>query len=191
MIVLAGSASNIIAPIAAGVMLGVIGATGIMTFDILTFVVAIGALLLVHIPQPVIPEEARRKRPSILSDSVYGFRYIFECPSLARAETRMSEISPERDLNRSVNLEINLPSEILTSINKISDRLKIKGVQRQKAIKARIRNWQGGFIDGAKLEKQLQDEITEVIAEDSGTKEFTKEFQKLVNRHLQKFSENY
>ena len=82
MIGLAGSASNIIAPIAAGVMLGVIGATGIMTLDILTFIVAIGALLLVHIPQPVIPEEARRKRPSILSDSVYGFRYIFERPSL-------------------------------------------------------------------------------------------------------------
>ena len=82
MIGLAGSASNIIAPMAAGALLGVLGIRGILAFDIITFIAAIGALLVVHIPQPVSAETAREGGQSILRDSAYGFRYIFERPSL-------------------------------------------------------------------------------------------------------------
>jgi DHA3 family macrolide efflux protein-like MFS transporter len=82
MIGLAGSASNIIAPMAAGVLLGSIGIRGILVFDILTFMVAIGALLVVHIPQPVSKGAVRQGGRSILRDSVYGFRYIYNRPSL-------------------------------------------------------------------------------------------------------------
>ncbi len=82
MIGLAGSASNIIAPMAAGALMGVIGIRGILAFDIVTFIVAIGALLVVHIPQPVSVETVREGGRSILRDSAYGFRYIYERPSL-------------------------------------------------------------------------------------------------------------
>ncbi len=82
MIGLAGSASNIIAPVAASVLLGLIGTTGIMAFDVLTFIVAIGALLPVHIPNPPRTQSMDGARPSLLRDSVFGFRYIFERPSL-------------------------------------------------------------------------------------------------------------
>jgi DHA3 family macrolide efflux protein-like MFS transporter len=82
MIGLAGSASNIMAPVAAGIFLGYIGTTGIMAFDIVTFMVAIGALLLVHIPQPPSKGPGQGERPSLLKDSVFGFRYIYERPSL-------------------------------------------------------------------------------------------------------------
>lgn len=81
MIGLAGSASNILAPILAGILIGTVGITGIMAFDVITFVVAIGALLLIHIPQPASSGEGRERR-SLWKDSVYGFKYIYERPSL-------------------------------------------------------------------------------------------------------------
>jgi DHA3 family macrolide efflux protein-like MFS transporter len=81
MIGLAGSASNIVAPILAGMLIGTVGITGVMSFDVFTFVVAIGALLLVHIPQPPSSEE-RSEKHSLWRDSIYGFGYIYERPSL-------------------------------------------------------------------------------------------------------------
>jgi DHA3 family macrolide efflux protein-like MFS transporter len=80
MMSLANSASNIIAPVTAGILLNVVGTTGIMAFDVATFLVAIGALILIHIPQPMgLEQEAK---PSLWKDSFYGFRYIYERPSL-------------------------------------------------------------------------------------------------------------
>ncbi len=81
MISLAGAASNIIAPIAAGMLLGVVGIGGIMAFDILTFMVAIGALLITHIPKPATAGAGTKAR-SLWEDSMYGFRYIYERRSL-------------------------------------------------------------------------------------------------------------
>ena len=75
MLSLAQSASGIFAPVAAGVLLGIVGAGGIMMFDIITFIVAIAALLLVHIPQPVVSVETQVKG-NLLEDSIFGFKYI-------------------------------------------------------------------------------------------------------------------
>jgi len=82
MLSLAGSASGIFAPMLAGVLLGVIGIAGIMTIDVITFLAAIGALLVVRIPQPPITELGRTGQGNLLQESAYGFRYIFERPSL-------------------------------------------------------------------------------------------------------------
>jgi DHA3 family macrolide efflux protein-like MFS transporter len=79
---LASSASGIFGPLLAALLLGVIGIVGIMMIDVVTFLVAIGALLLVHIPQPVVTEAGREGHGSIWKESVYGFRYILERPSL-------------------------------------------------------------------------------------------------------------
>jgi DHA3 family macrolide efflux protein-like MFS transporter len=79
---LASSASGIFGPLLAALLLGVIGIVGIMMIDVATFLVAIGALLLVHIPQPVVTEAGREGHGSIWKESVYGFRYILERPSL-------------------------------------------------------------------------------------------------------------
>jgi predicted MFS family arabinose efflux permease len=78
MLSLAGSASGVLAPIMAGVLLGPIGITGIMAIDVITFLVAIGALFIVRIPQPVASEAGEEGRGSLLKESAYGFRYIFE-----------------------------------------------------------------------------------------------------------------
>lgn len=78
MLSLAENASGVFAPIMAGVLLGPIGITGIMAIDVFTFLVAIGALLLVHVPQPAATEAGVEARGSLLKESAYGFRYIYE-----------------------------------------------------------------------------------------------------------------
>ncbi|UCF61554.1 MAG: MFS transporter [Anaerolineaceae bacterium] len=78
MLSLADSASGVLAPIMAGVLLGPIGITGIMAIDVITFIVAIGALLIVHVPQPATTEAGEEGRGSLLKESAYGFRYIYQ-----------------------------------------------------------------------------------------------------------------
>jgi len=82
MMELAGSASGIFAPVLAGAMLGLIGLGGILVIDIVTFIVAVGALLLVHIPQPEVTAAGREAQGSLWKESAYGFHYIFKRPSL-------------------------------------------------------------------------------------------------------------
>jgi DHA3 family macrolide efflux protein-like MFS transporter len=82
MLSLAGSASGILAPAFAGALLGPLGLVGIMGIDVATFLFAVFALFMVHIPQPEIAPEGRTGQGSLLQESAYGFRYIFERPSL-------------------------------------------------------------------------------------------------------------
>ena len=79
----AGAASNILAPAFAGALLGPFGLVPILLVDVVTFVTAILAVLIVPIPQPA-PEEipAGSKRPSLWQDSIFGFKYIRARPSL-------------------------------------------------------------------------------------------------------------
>jgi DHA3 family macrolide efflux protein-like MFS transporter len=72
MLSLADSVSNICAPAAAGVLIGVIGVAGVLSVDIVTFLVAVCILIVVAIPQPLKQE----KKMSIFSDAVFGFKYI-------------------------------------------------------------------------------------------------------------------
>ncbi len=79
---LADSASGVFAPLAAGALLGFIGLNGILTIDIITFIIAIGTLLVVYVPQPKITEEGKKGQGSLWKESIYGFHYILERPSL-------------------------------------------------------------------------------------------------------------
>jgi DHA3 family macrolide efflux protein-like MFS transporter len=82
MIGLAQSATGILGPPLAAVLLGAIGFAGIMLIDLVTLILALGALLVVHIPQPTVSTAGRQGQGSIWQESVYGLRYIFERPSL-------------------------------------------------------------------------------------------------------------
>jgi DHA3 family macrolide efflux protein-like MFS transporter len=73
---------GVIAPILAGAVLPLIGLTGILVFDVVTFLVAIGALLFVHIPQPTRTAEGSEAKGGMLKEAAYGFKYIFARPSL-------------------------------------------------------------------------------------------------------------
>jgi DHA3 family macrolide efflux protein-like MFS transporter len=76
------SASGIGAPILAGALIGLVGIGGILTLDILTFVIAILTLFTVFIPQPERSEEARAGQGSLWKEAGYGFRFILDRPSL-------------------------------------------------------------------------------------------------------------
>ncbi len=82
MLALAGSASGILAPAFAGALLAPVGLVGIMTIDVATFIIAVLALLVVFIPQPEVTSAGRTGQGSLLQEAAYGFRYIFERPSL-------------------------------------------------------------------------------------------------------------
>ncbi|MBI5933581.1 MAG: MFS transporter [Chloroflexi bacterium] len=77
MMSLVESAPGILAPILAGILLPIIRLTGILTIDVVTFFLAIFALTVVHIPQPVKSEEGKAGEGSIFKEAVFGFKYIF------------------------------------------------------------------------------------------------------------------
>lgn len=72
----------VLAPVLAGALLPIFQLVGILTIDLLTFFIAIGALLLVHVPRPQRTEEGRAGQGNVIREAAYGFRYIFARPSL-------------------------------------------------------------------------------------------------------------
>ena len=82
MISLAESGSGIFAPVLAGALLSFFGLNAVFAIDIVTFIVAIGALLIVKIPTPKRTEAGAESQGSLWQESAYGFRYILARPSL-------------------------------------------------------------------------------------------------------------
>ncbi|MGL4648979.1 MAG: MFS transporter, partial [Caldilineaceae bacterium] len=79
---LAESASGIVAPLLAGILLPLLGLGGILTIDIVTFVLAVVAVALVFIPQPPQTEAGKEGSGSLLREAAYGFQYIWRRASL-------------------------------------------------------------------------------------------------------------
>ncbi len=73
---------GVIAPMMAGGLLPLIGLTGSLSLDVVTFLLAILVLTFVHIPQPPRTEEGAQAQGHIFEEAVFGFRYIFARPSL-------------------------------------------------------------------------------------------------------------
>ena len=76
------SGPAVLAPMLGGILLPVIQLTGIMIIDVVTFFMAIGALLIVNVPQPVKTVEGQAEQGSLLKEGLYGFKYIFARRSL-------------------------------------------------------------------------------------------------------------
>jgi hypothetical protein len=74
--------SEIIGPALAGVLYSVIGFTGILLIDLITFIVGISTVFSVHIPQPLMSEAGRQSPTGIFPELGFGFRYIFARKSL-------------------------------------------------------------------------------------------------------------
>jgi hypothetical protein len=76
---------GILAPLLAGMILAIPNINGmvwILLADVITFFIAIGALLIVHVPQPEKTVEGQKESGSIWREAAYGFKYIFSRPSL-------------------------------------------------------------------------------------------------------------
>jgi MFS family permease len=81
MISLSEYTSVVAAPLLAGILVGIIGLAGILLIDIITFLFAVSALLIVHIPHPTASGHAE-VTGSFWKDAFFGFRYLFQRPSL-------------------------------------------------------------------------------------------------------------
>ena len=73
---------GVVAPLLAGALLPVIGLTGILAFDVFTFITAILALMVVYVPQPEKTVEGQKESGNFIKEAIYGFTYIFARPSL-------------------------------------------------------------------------------------------------------------
>lgn len=73
---------GVLAPLLAGALLPLIGLAGILSIDVVTFFFAIGALVVVVVPQPVRTAAGQEAQGGLLHEAVYGFKYIFKRPSL-------------------------------------------------------------------------------------------------------------
>ena len=82
MMSLIDSGPAVFSPILAGALLPFLGLTGILSIDVLTFFLAIGALLLVFIPQPKPTIEGQAGKGNLIKEAAFGFKYIFQRPSL-------------------------------------------------------------------------------------------------------------
>jgi hypothetical protein len=68
--------SMLISPLLAGLLFSVIGAGGVMLVDFASFFFAIGALLLVAIPQPPAEPSHETEKPSLWRETTFGWHYI-------------------------------------------------------------------------------------------------------------------
>ncbi len=78
MMSLVESGPGVLAPILAGALMPFIKLEGILLIDVITFVIAVGALLLVYIPQPEKTVEGQAGRGNMFKEAAFGFRYIFQ-----------------------------------------------------------------------------------------------------------------
>lgn len=76
--------SVILTPLMAGALYGLVGLNGIILIDAVTYFFAIGALLLVRIPQPkrVTGEDAQGKKTSVWQEAAFGWNYLRALPGL-------------------------------------------------------------------------------------------------------------
>ena len=77
---------GVIAPFLAGILIGFLGAQSgvmfVMGIDVVTFIIAIIALLLIYVPQPPRTTTGHEAAGNIWHEALYGFRYIFSRPSM-------------------------------------------------------------------------------------------------------------
>jgi MFS family permease len=71
------SLQSLVSPALAGVLFVIVGLCGIILIDFMTFFFAVGALLLVRIPQPeAVPSQPGVAQASLWRDAVFGFQYL-------------------------------------------------------------------------------------------------------------------
>ena len=76
------SISVILGPVCAGAVYPLVGLVGILMIDIITFIIAATTLWFIDIPQPKNAEIENSSGSKIWHELTFGFRYIFQRPSL-------------------------------------------------------------------------------------------------------------
>lgn len=66
----------ILTPLIAGGLFVTIGMRGIILIDFVTYFFAVGALLIVRIPQPKLPAEEKKQKGQVRQDVLFGWKYL-------------------------------------------------------------------------------------------------------------------
>jgi MFS family permease len=74
------AAAQIIGPLAAGILVGRVGYSGLVLADCASFFFAVATILAVRIPSP--PRSEARERPSMLASLAFGWNYLRSLPGL-------------------------------------------------------------------------------------------------------------
>jgi MFS transporter, DHA3 family, macrolide efflux protein len=78
----AQAAAQIIAPVMAGLLIGIVRVEGIVLIDFATFLFAVLTLLIVRIPAPPKSQTEETAKSSLWQEALYGWRYIKARPGL-------------------------------------------------------------------------------------------------------------
>jgi MFS transporter, DHA3 family, macrolide efflux protein len=82
MVSLMESGPAVVSPLLAGALYPLLGLTGLLWIDVVTFGFAFVALLFVFVPQPEKSVDGAQAKGSLLKEAAFGFKYIFARPSL-------------------------------------------------------------------------------------------------------------
>jgi MFS family permease len=74
--------AGLIAPAVAGMLYALVQVTGVIVIDLITFFIAIGTMLLVHIPRPPQTDEGRKAKGSMFKEMSIGFTYLWRHKAL-------------------------------------------------------------------------------------------------------------
>ncbi len=74
--------NTLFAPITSGALVGIIGISNVILIDVATFVFALAVMRFLPIPRPAQSAIGKSARGSILTESVWGWRYIVARPGL-------------------------------------------------------------------------------------------------------------
>lgn len=83
MVSLVQAGPGVVAPLLAGALMPLIELNGILLIDVATFLLAIGALMLVQVPRPARTVEGQAGKGNLWHEATYGFKYIFQRKSLS------------------------------------------------------------------------------------------------------------
>lgn len=75
-------APGVFGPVLAVLLIRNIGLSGILTINLLTYIISISALLIVRVPQPVQTLEGESSHSKFFQEAMYGVRYILQRPGL-------------------------------------------------------------------------------------------------------------
>lgn len=76
MVQMAEGVAQILAPMTAGALIGIILLQGVIMIDLATFVFALVSLLIVKIPKPEATQEGQAGKGSLLREAFFGWKYI-------------------------------------------------------------------------------------------------------------------
>ena len=97
-------------------------------------------------------------------------------------ENKISNLVKTRDLTRSIDLSINLPSIISKPLNELTSQIRSFGRQKREDLKKELENWTTGLVDIEDKETQLQQTIVDEIEKNKVVKNVAEQLEQILEK---------